>query len=611
MTGDVSSVPPSSPLMLVYPGNEPAATSRGESSPVDCWTLVLIIAFGAFLVAVAFALGRHHVTGATAPYWFGQALVLLPTAWANFSRSTDARAKVISLTATAAAQSLLTWCYSPDQFRYGDELQHVVTAENILATHHLFSANALLPVSSGFPGLEIATSALVQVTGLSLFHAGVIVVSLSHIALPIAVFLLFRELTRNDRLAGAAAFVYSLAPHYSYFNTLFLYSVPAITFLVLVLYAAISSWRRRTNPLWIVAAFTPLLITHHVSAIAAIAILFAFALVIFLSGNGRPGLFLAAITVLLADDLIAWAEIHSPSTFSYLWQPIVSSLSGGSPSTSVTIAGYAAQPPIWEHYTGELAAVVMFLLILLGIRLTWKQSQERFPRLLALLGLVYGAILGLRLFSSDGPELATRALTYGMLLVAYPVAIAVTWLCTSRPSQRFLRRGFALIPFAVIPLLLVGAIVTGLPASWERIPGTFRVDGLESGMDERVAAVGQWAAASWTAGQRVACDTSVCAAFGAYALAVPSTTASPLYYVTTVKALNQGLRKLATDYIETDSRTTTQLPATGSYFPSDVEGNEHQSPLASSLLAKFDQDRLLERVYDDGDIRVYYAGRTW
>ena len=58
------------------------------------------------------------------------------------------------------ATFLILAYYSPDQFRFLDEFQHVQTAQTILTTHHLFHVNTSLPVSPQYPGLEIITSAV-------------------------------------------------------------------------------------------------------------------------------------------------------------------------------------------------------------------------------------------------------------------------------------------------------------------------------------------------------------------------------------------------------------------------------------------------------------------
>ena len=67
------------------------------------------------------------------------------------------------------SEYLVTICYSPAAFTYADELSHWRTTVNILHTGKLFTANYVLPISPHYPGLEVLTSALVSVTGLSVF----------------------------------------------------------------------------------------------------------------------------------------------------------------------------------------------------------------------------------------------------------------------------------------------------------------------------------------------------------------------------------------------------------------------------------------------------------
>jgi hypothetical protein len=63
---------------------------------------------------------------------------------------------------------------SPTAFIQFDEFLHVRTAIDILEDGRLFGTNSLLPVSPRYPGLEIATTAIVNLTGLSIFLSGVI-----------------------------------------------------------------------------------------------------------------------------------------------------------------------------------------------------------------------------------------------------------------------------------------------------------------------------------------------------------------------------------------------------------------------------------------------------
>jgi hypothetical protein len=570
---------------------------------------VIVVALGGLVVAIAYALSRAGAPGAIALYWVGQALIVLPVALRVLSPSADARERMALLLAMAAVQSLLVWCYSPDQFRFPDELQHVRTAADILRTHHLFHPNSYLEVSPGFPGMEEITTALVLLTGMSLFHAGVLTASVVHLALPICLFLLYRELTNNARIAGIATLIYTTAPHYAYFNALFVYSAVALPFLVLTLRYAVRSYQRRKSALCIALPFVPMMYTHHLTAFVGLAFLAAVTIIVGLSPGGRSiGLRLACTTVGLAlAPTILWTGRRSPSTFSYLEGPVrdvVSSVTHPGGSEHAQAIGYAA--PHWESLVAMSAAGMTAVCVLGGIALVWRQEASRFARLVSILGLIYPALLVVRIVAPNGPELATRALTYGMLLAAFPAAVALIRLWPS-PGSRFR----TVCATAIVATLAVGAIVMGLPPSWERLPGRFRVAAFESGIDRNVTTAGKWAHDNWSPYQRVACDFSTCSMLAGYARATVSTAASPVYYATSMAVLDQRLRVLTSDYVAVDQRWTRQTPATGRYFFRDVLEGAHTRPLAASLLVKFDTNPRIDRLYDNGPIQLYDTRKVW
>src|SRR5258706_420835 len=78
--------------------------------------------------------------------------------------------------------------YSPLSFSGYDEFLHWLTADNITRTGHLFSENALLPVSPDYPGLEIVTNALSTMSSLSTFNAGIIVIGVARLVMILSLF---------------------------------------------------------------------------------------------------------------------------------------------------------------------------------------------------------------------------------------------------------------------------------------------------------------------------------------------------------------------------------------------------------------------------------------
>lgn len=67
---------------------------------------------------------------------------------------------------------------------------------------------------------------------------------------------------------------------------------------------------------------------------------------------------------------------------------------------------------------------------------------------------------------------------------------------------------------------------------------------------------------------------------------------------------NRGLR-----YVVVDRRLSTDLPLVGVYFEKSEElAYAHEEPLEPGSLEKFDDVAGVDRIYDNGDIRIYDVG---
>jgi hypothetical protein len=193
-----------------------------------------------------------------------------------------------------------------------------------------------------------------------------------------------------------------------------------------------------------------------------------------------------------------------------------------------------------------------------------------------------------------------------LLLAAIPMATALTSWWSSGSSPRG-----AVAAVSTVVLMTVGGVVAGLPATWERLPGTYLVAGFQSGLDSRVEAVGQWASQEMPPDQRVACDFSICSVVGSYARARLSTHASPMFYTSDMTHARRELSVLTLDYVFLDRRMASQRPVTGLYFFRDVLEGHHDRPLDPVLFEKFDRDPLIDRVYDNGPVQAYNVRRVW
>ena len=313
-----------------YP--QPKQASAPERPYLPIGVVALITALGVLVVAIAYTAGRHGYSDSKVAdygYWAGQALIFVPASIRLLTRrgSTEA-GTVTAIIGLTVAQYLCKLCYSPLSFTYSDELSHWRTAENILLTGKLFTPNYALPISPQYPGLEEVTTALVQISGLSLFTAGVIVAGVAHLLFAVTLYLLFRNIGRSRRLAGIAVLVYSTNPGLAYFDSLFAYQTLALAFMGVVLVAA---WRLtgaessgdRTG--WAVIAMVGIVatvVTHHVTSYILTATLVLVAVASLLARDRRSAARSGALALWAVIVVAGWLIFASPQTVSYLLSPV-------------------------------------------------------------------------------------------------------------------------------------------------------------------------------------------------------------------------------------------------------------------------------------------------
>ena len=586
----------------------PTWTPDDESSaPNRAGTALLVMCGGALLVCLAYGAGREAQRGADALYWLGQAAILIPVIVRVAGPWSVAGERVALLLGWAGIQSFLAWAYRPDQFRFPDELQHLRTAEDVLRTDHLFTVNSYLEVSPGFPGMEVATAALCDLTGMSVFHAGVLVVGVCHLVLPVLVMGVFGELTGSSRLGAVAAVVYGTAPHHAYYNTLFVYGAVALPFFVLTVWAALRSRHPGRTALVAVPPALVVTITHHLTSAVTVLALLACVAVFAAARVGADRVARLLLVALAAGAIAAiWTASVAASTFSYLGGPVrnvLRALRGGSRSSPPAADQFA--PPLGESLTSMAGAGLTLLLVAVGVVALWRSTASNVVKWFGLLGTTYLVVLAVRVLAPGGAELATRGLTYAMLFAALPAAAAVTWLW-----RRGRTKPINALTVVTLGIMLGGSVTAGLPPWWERIPGSFFIGGYESGVDRSVQMAGRWATRETPPGSRAVCDLSVCSVVASYARATVSTAASEVYYATP-QELPGALGDLSLDYVYVDRRMTEQLPVLGFYFFRDVREGEHPTPLDPQLFAKFETTAGVDRVYDNGFVQAFRTRRAW
>jgi hypothetical protein len=576
---------------------------------------LLIVTVGVFLVALAFSRARGHAAFASPLFWTGEILIFAFVAHRVLCRSSSDGTREAIVILYAGAQYVIRWAYSPDMFRYSDELQHLRSLLNVLGTHHLFKPNFNLPVSPFYPGMENAAAEIAQVGQISAFAAGLAVAGLSHLLLAASLIVFFREVSRSSRVACLGALIYALNPNAQFFDSSFHYETVALPFLVLGLFFSVRFARHVKGGYWNYAACIACLLlvvmTHHLAAIAAVVILAMLgAASIMFTGGAASGLRLLLCCASAATAVFLWIYFVAPMTTEYLAGAARGLIDGlvslGQVSGKSRIPASQASPI--DRALSLSGAATTVILLLIGVWLMYtREPMQRAVGWTALSSyLVIGAI---RVLVSNGAELSTRALTFASFVTALTVAAVLEWSVSTAPIRR--RVGVRSVTghggmTAVATFLLLAAITTGIPAYWERLPGTFRVDGLDSGIDNQGISRAQWAAQNLQSGSRYFGDITSVTLLSTYADLDPIRDPKHLYYSTELTDEDaRTINDASGVYIDVDYRMSQATPITGIYFPVDDEADTHSTPIPLAALAKFDNTPGISRVYDSGDDHFY------
>ena len=595
-----------------------AATA--ERPYLSVGVVALTTALGVLVVSVAYTAGRHGQANSKVAdygYWAGTALIFIPASIRLLTRrgSTEA-GTVAAITILTVAQYLVKLCYSPLSFTYSDELAHWLTAENILRTGKLFTPNYGLPISPQYPGLEEATTALVRISGLSLFTAGVIVAGIAHLLFVVALYLLFRNVGGSQRLAGIAIIFYSTNPGLAYFDSLFAYQTLAIAFMGVVLLAA---WRLtdakssadRTG--WAVIAVVAIaatVVTHHVTSYILAGTLVLVAVISLLAKDRRSALRSGALALWAVVAVVGWITVVAPQTVSYLWPPFASVATGFRSLLTGGLAGASgATTAVKNPLSHELVAAVAVLILSCLLPIGWLQVRRRFRGQAWVLALAAGsltwyAILVIRFAAANGSELSGRAATFVYIPSAFIAAIGFRWFIDRVPRLR----ANAFIGAGLIGVLLmsVDGVVNSWPPSWERLPGPYQVGGVERSIGPEEIAVGNWLLSALGPGNRMAADFGNDPMVGTYGYQNPVLGDAFLYLAPTyTAAVQREVYLQEIHYALVDLRLTRQLPASGEYFALDQKTGAYTHPLPLADMTKFNRIPGVARVFDSGDIVIY------
>ena len=380
----------------------------------------------------------------------------------------------------------VTMLQYPLAFSSFDEFAHWRTAQDIAATGHLFQDNSLLTISPIYPGLEIVTNAVSDLTGLStLTLSGRIVVGFAHLLLALALYLLFERVTGSARLAGIAAALYMTNPHYVFFDAQYAYESIALPMAVFVLFVAARAVHLgdtlRTRLGFIIAAIIgvwTVVVMHHLTSYALMGFLLLWMLASLLRSRRTWDSVSLGIFVLLGLASVAFWLVYTQSRALGYLGPVVTSavhqlqlILAGEAATRQLFHDYGGDvTPLWQRVMASGSVGLILVGIVPGLFWIWRNRVNAAVLALAVWALLYVPSQALRL-SQAGIEVADRATEFVFLGLATVLAIGMTQV---RPDV--LTRRVAIWALSILAtVLFIGGIVAGSGPDWERFPGPFLV----------------------------------------------------------------------------------------------------------------------------------------
>ena len=645
-----------------------------KQSMTQQWPIVIIIAMlGVMLVSASFAAARSDLWWSDAVFWVGLTTLYGTVTLRLLTPNIQREERISLIVFLGASLYMLKLFHSPQQFTFYDELLHWRAVADIQQTGHLFSYNSLLPISSTYPGLHIITASLVEISGLSIFQAGILVIFVARIVMCLALFLLYERLTKSAEIASIATLLYTANPAFLFFTAQFAYeslALPIVALALLAQHQLLADSRQSRvgwySVLWM--SIGSVIVTHHLSTYFLLATLLvwslypmlvqtAFALLRVYGGELKmnqawllirlqasdvwnqltartmtmrsPG---PARTFVIASLLaLAWAGFVAKLVFEYLgsyaWSSVleVFRLLIGEGEARRLFQGFAGDvAPWWEQGAGYAAVLLVLGLLPFGLYQIWTRYRgHRLALALGLLALAYPASQLIR-FTDLGLQIAGRSTEFLFLPIVFVLAL---WLVQPTLPRLplftrlpILARLPMQMPRSVIALVLVtvflGGVVLGWPR-WARLPRPYRVAAETRSIEAKSLAAAEWVRTQLPPAQRFAADRINGLLIGAYgdqyvvSLAYDKVNVPRIFFAPQIDVdEREALAKGQIQYIVIDRRLASGVPASGIYFElGEPEASRHVVPIDSSALAKFAQLPYMSRVYDSGAIAIYAVDR--
>jgi hypothetical protein len=602
--------------------------------------LTIVGGLSALLLATAFNMARLEIPGASVLYWIAFPIGVVPV-FAVLLLPQRARRERIALVVLLGIE--MFWpglLRSPTSFSTYDELLHVRSLEDILRIGHLFHPNPLLTVSPYFPGLEVVTAAIAQLSGADPFASGVVLLGFIRILFSTALFLLFEEVSSSPRVAALAAAIYIVNPSFAFFDAGFAYESLGLPLIPMIL-LLVARWARGSSAGWrptqwatLAVLLATLIISHHITSYGLAALLIVWA-VLQLLGRREADRYrgsIAMVTLVAALGVLIWLFSVAGLTLGYLLPPLSAAVqqmarlitTGEGRQLFQSATGDLA--PLWERLAGIGATAILLAWLPIGLGAIWLRLRNNSLALLLLVvGLGYPASLLGRL-TPTGAEAAGRSSAIIYLGLAFVVAQGIlasgdlaSWLVPRLHLPRSLvghTTPWRVIAAGGFGVLVLGSVILGTSPA-VRLPGPYLVEADTRSIDAESIAAATWARDALGEDRRIAADRVnrlLLGSYGAEHVVFHHSEGVESWQLFLSRGIGPEerarLKLINLEYLLIDRRLSQSLPLFGFYYEEgEIAKARHTAPISAALLGKWDADSAVDRVFDSGHLQIYDVRR--
>jgi hypothetical protein len=599
------------------------------------WITAIVLCSAAGLGALAVADEASRRQNASVPtymlFWLGVLLIFAPIAFHALARDVSTRERLTLVVFLGLALYLVKVLSSSDAFTFVDEYVHVRNTNAIVSMRHLFTWNPLLATAAYYPGLGALTAGVVELTGLSMFTAGLLVIGITRVVLCACFYLIFESVTRSGRAAALASLIYMANPMFLFWGSTFTYENLALPLGAFVIWW-IGRTRNRgglTSMVVAVAGIVAVTVTHHVVGFALAGLLAAwwFAEHVGCRAGRAARRQVGILAVVAWCAVLAWFFAVARPAPTYL---IVNNVLPALQDTFNVITGHTAPrklyhtslaPPPWEPLAG-FAAIFVLLAVLPSSLLQARRYRRRAPAAVATaLAIAFPLTLAPRL-ASNGVALSGRSSEFvyaglgcviGLLFTAAASRHAWRVLWQGERADRRRRWLASFVPTCVAAVLMtvvfVGNVTVGTRFQ-ERLPEGTHPQHYERTVQPDVVAASTWALQHLGPNHMFGANNIDSWALGTYGdqdLA-DQRWLWPVFFAQSFDSdVVEDIKKLRLQYILVNWRMTRAAPEIPDFFIHAFEPDAHhyEHAFPARALEKFASDPCVRLIYDAGPIQIY------